>query len=271
MTAIPDIPAHLAGRPRSGGLVVPWITPATPGGLYLFGKVTDLAQYQCLTRNLCQVCGQPLGRRAVLFARESDLGYQCTAEPAVCLPCAAYSSRACPMLAGRRSWYRASEHPALAGIPPAADQLLRQAAPAELWYTVWVRDYDVIEHRPSPARSPHRGSESRRCASGPSRPPPDGTTLVPVRCPAPSVGTSRFFARAATTLAVRQQRIPQHDTTPRGTGVWTASAASAKPTPKRASMKEKTRNGQPCGDQWTVRRLTHRATLRHRRASSSPR
>ncbi|MET7396301.1 hypothetical protein ABZS66_22750 [Dactylosporangium sp. NPDC005572] len=150
MTATPDIPAHLAGRPRSGGLVVPWITPATRGGLYLFGKVTDLAQYQCLTRRLCQVCGQRLGERVVLFARESDLVYACTAEPAVCPPCAACSRRACPMLAGRRSQYRASGHPALTGVPPAADQLLRQAASAEPWYAVWVRDYDVIDHPAQP-------------------------------------------------------------------------------------------------------------------------
>ncbi|RKN20825.1 hypothetical protein D7147_08280 [Micromonospora musae] len=50
------------------------------------------------------------------------------------------------MLAGRRDRYRASEHPALAGIPVSDGQLRRQAAPAEPWYTVWVRDYDVIRH-----------------------------------------------------------------------------------------------------------------------------
>ncbi|GAA0403775.1 hypothetical protein GCM10009541_53670 [Micromonospora gifhornensis] len=150
MTATPDIPVQLAGRPRSGGLVVPWITPATSGGLHLFGTITARVQYQCLTRGLCQVCAQPLGRRAVLFARESDLLRHCTAEPAVCAPCAAYSRRACPMLAGRRSRYRAGGHPALAGIPAAADRLLRQAAPAEPWYAVWIRDYDVIAHPAQP-------------------------------------------------------------------------------------------------------------------------
>jgi len=150
VTATPDIPAHLAGRPRSGGLVVPWITPAAPGGRYLFGTVTGLVQYQCLLRRLCQVCGWRLGARAVLFARESDLVHQCTAEPAVCPPCAAYSRRACPMLAGRRHQYRASDHPALAGLPAAPDRLLRQAAPAEPWYAVWIRSFDVIDHPAQP-------------------------------------------------------------------------------------------------------------------------
>ncbi|QGN47995.1 hypothetical protein GKC29_14845 [Micromonospora sp. WMMC415] len=96
MTATHDIPVHLAGRPRTGGLVVPWSTPATSTKLHLFGKLTDLSQYRCLTRTLCQVCGNRLGQLAVLFARESDLTCQCTA-PAVCPPCASYSSRACPM------------------------------------------------------------------------------------------------------------------------------------------------------------------------------
>lgn len=150
MAVPPHIPVDLVRRALSSGLVVPWITPATAAGVHLFGKISDLSQYVCLSEDRCQVCGRPLPDRAVLFARESDLAYQCTAEPATCPPCAAYSARACPMLAGRRSHYRASEHPALAGVPEAADQVLRQAAPAERWYAVWVRQYDVIAHPAQP-------------------------------------------------------------------------------------------------------------------------
>ncbi|MFI5916484.1 hypothetical protein [Dactylosporangium sp. NPDC051541] len=149
MPATPDIPAHLIRRPRQGGLVVPWITPATPDGVALFGTVSDVAQHDCLLRSLCQICRQPLSRRAVLFARASDLGHACTAEPALCPPCAAYSRHACPMLAGRRTQYRATGHPALAAMPEGADAALRRAAPAEAWFPVWVADYDVVEH---PAR-----------------------------------------------------------------------------------------------------------------------
>lgn len=146
----PDIPVHLANRPRSGGLVVPWLTPATRTGLHLFGKIGDRSRYQCLSQNRCQVCGRPLPDRTVLFARESDLPYRCTAEPATCPPCAAYSARACPMLSGRRSHYRASEHPASAGIPTAADQALRQGNSAERWYAGWVRRYDLVAHPAQP-------------------------------------------------------------------------------------------------------------------------
>ena len=145
----PDIPVHLAGRPSQGGLVVPWITP-TKGGVHLFGTIDAHAQRACLHGRRCQVCGQRLPGRAVLFARPADLRNACTVEPATCPRCAAYSTHACPMLAGRRDRYRASGHPALAGLPPADDAHLRQAAPAESWFAVWVSDYDV---RPHPDRS----------------------------------------------------------------------------------------------------------------------
>ncbi|GIF69347.1 hypothetical protein Ais01nite_73820 [Asanoa ishikariensis] len=145
----PDIPVHLAGRQRQGGLVVPWITPAV-GGVHLFGTVIASAQRACLHGRLCQVCGQRLPGRSVLFARAADLRNRCTVEPATCPACAAYSTRACPMLSRRRDHYRASGHPALAGLPPSDDARLRQAAPAEPWFAVWVRDYDVRVH---PART----------------------------------------------------------------------------------------------------------------------
>jgi hypothetical protein len=150
MTRTPDIPRHLAGSRCVGGLVVPQVTPVSRTGVPLFGKISDLAQYRFLHGRRCQVCGQRFGDRAVLFARHSDFAYQCTAEPGVCPPCAVYSARACPMLAGRRDRHRTGEHPALAGIPVSNDQLLRMGAPAEDWYAVWVFAYDVVAH---PAQS----------------------------------------------------------------------------------------------------------------------
>ena len=145
----PDIPVHLTRRPRQGGLVVPWITPWV-GGVYLFGTVTDLTRTQCLQGRRCQVCRRPLTGRAVLFARASDLDHRCTVEPGTCPPCATYSARACPMLAGRRHQHRAHEHPALTGLPPASDEHLRRAAPAQQWFAVWVRGYDVLPHPAQP-------------------------------------------------------------------------------------------------------------------------
>jgi hypothetical protein len=151
-------PAHLAARPAAGGLVVPWITPWSHDKP-LFGQITDVAQWKSLLNRLCQVCGEQLPDRAVLFARASDLRHQCVSEPATCPACAAYSRMACPMLSGRLASYRSGEHPSLAGIPADFEQLLRRGAPAERWLMVWVQAYDVIDHpaKPgSPAASWHR-------------------------------------------------------------------------------------------------------------------
>jgi hypothetical protein len=141
--------AHLAGRPHAGGLVVPWITPHL-NGQYLFGTLTDLTQRHCLRQYRCQVCGQRLPERAVLFARTSDLDWMCTPEPATCPPCAWYSTRACPMLSGRIRQYRASQHPAVAGIPLPGSEALRLGASAESWYAVWVAWFDIIDHPAKP-------------------------------------------------------------------------------------------------------------------------
>src|SRR5947208_573753 len=81
----PPVPAHLAGRPTVGGLVVPAITPRTLDGRYLFGKLGDLTQQRCLRGYRCGVCATALPDKAVFFARPTDLFWQCTSEPAVYL------------------------------------------------------------------------------------------------------------------------------------------------------------------------------------------
>ena len=146
---VPPIPVHLAALPTVGGLVVPRITPQAVSGQYLFGNLSDVAQRRFLLGYRCQICGKPLPRRAVLFARTSDLLLMCTSEPAACPPCAHYSAQACPMLNGHLRHYRAGPHPARTGLPPTRQELARQGAPAESWFAVWVHDYTVIDH---PAR-----------------------------------------------------------------------------------------------------------------------
>ncbi|BCY08944.1 hypothetical protein [Actinoplanes sp. L3-i22] len=132
-----DIPVHLRHRPTSNGLVVPIATPRTPEGRFRFGLLADEHQRALLVEHRCQICGSPLGNRLILFARPADLRLACTSEPALCPPCAAYSTRACPMLAGRMARYRDR---------PSDD--LRQR-PADDWFAVWLADYRVVVH---PAR-----------------------------------------------------------------------------------------------------------------------
>lgn len=145
-----DIPAHLHHRPTSSGLVVPIATPRTADGQYLFGLLEGGRHWALLLGRRCQICGHRLGDRLILFARPADLLLSCTSEPAVCPPCAAYSTRVCPMLSGRMPHYRAQPRAAEAGLPASDDTALRRGRPADTWHAVWLDDYDVVPH---PARS----------------------------------------------------------------------------------------------------------------------
>ena len=120
-------------------------------GSHLFGTIDAHAQRACLHGRRCQVCGQRLPGRAVLFARAADLRNACTVEPATCPRCAAYSTRRVPD-AGR------APRPIPGQRPPGPGRHCRrpmtrtcaEAAPAEQWFAVWVSGYDV---RPHPDRS----------------------------------------------------------------------------------------------------------------------
>ncbi|MET8149118.1 hypothetical protein ACIBSW_39690 [Actinoplanes sp. NPDC049668] len=142
----PDIPVHLRQRPTSSGLVVPVPTPRTADGQYLFGLIERGQQQRLLHGRLCQICGQPLDGRLILFARPADLQLCGTSEPALCPPCAAYSSRACPMLSGRLAEYRRRPRTAFAGISADTGGHLRAGTHADPWFAVWVRGYDVVAH-----------------------------------------------------------------------------------------------------------------------------
>ncbi|MBE1467464.1 hypothetical protein H4W33_006476 [Kibdelosporangium phytohabitans] len=61
---VPPIPLSLQHLPTVGGLVVPWITPRTADGRYLFGSVDHDRMGRALVDRWCGVCGRPLEHRA---------------------------------------------------------------------------------------------------------------------------------------------------------------------------------------------------------------
>ncbi|MFD2422665.1 hypothetical protein [Amycolatopsis pigmentata] len=141
---VPPIPVWLSHLPTLGGLVVPWITPRTADGRYLFGSVDQDRMAQALKRRWCGVCGQPLGSRFVLMMRLSDLPRQCTNEPALHPQCSAYTTSACPMIGGRLDRYRTSRPRLDHTMLPSPDATKRQGASAEPWFAVWLATYRVI-------------------------------------------------------------------------------------------------------------------------------
>ena len=185
---VPAIPVRLAHRPTIGGLVVPYITPHTDDGRYLFGGVDPHRQWQCLNRRLCSVCGRALieqpGDRLILLMRLSDLPQQRTSEPALDPVCAAYTQAACPMVAGRLSHYRSTPMRLGPGMAPGADQAARLGAPAEPWFAVWL-------HRLPPGSRPPKRPAGRVVHRYPTTTHPSHHLAAPAALVAPRPSRSR--------------------------------------------------------------------------------
>jgi hypothetical protein len=141
--AVPPVPVWLVHRPTVGGLVVPWITPRTQDGRYLFGGLHPQRQPRALTERLCQICGRRLDRPQILLLRLQDLPRQRTSEPALHPVCAAYTAAACPMVAGRMRHYRATPMRLDPNMVSAADTAARLGQPAEPWFAVWLQRYEA--------------------------------------------------------------------------------------------------------------------------------
>lgn len=152
----PPVPVRLGDRPTVGGLVVPWISLETDRGHHL-GQVSQVRWQVCIHWQRCQTCGQRLDHKYVVVARVSDRERGYVAEPAMHPECAAYSAKACPMLAGAMDHYRT--HPqdmsqrtcpdpeCQCALIPAGDTDARAGAPAERFFSVWARwdDYRPAE------------------------------------------------------------------------------------------------------------------------------
>ncbi|MFV2172402.1 hypothetical protein ACFHW2_11530 [Actinomadura sp. LOL_016] len=99
------IPVRCAHRPTVRGLVVPWVTLNHPHAGHLLGQTRPDRVAACVRDRLCQTCGHTLGDRVVVICRPQDLA-DYSAEPGMHPECAAYSTRACPMLNGRMTHHR---------------------------------------------------------------------------------------------------------------------------------------------------------------------
>lgn len=140
----PSIPLSLSHLPVVGGLAVPWLTPRMADGRVLLGTVDHDRMNAALNNKWCGVCGKRLGDRTVLLLRLSDLPRCRTNEPGLHPHCAAYTIKACPMVAGRMAQYRSSPRDLDPEYSSGADAQHRQGAPREPWFSVWVESYDVI-------------------------------------------------------------------------------------------------------------------------------
>lgn len=167
------VPARLAAARRARGLVVPFITlshrdPARP----VWGMLDPARAHHVLWGKCCQICGQPLTDRVVVFIRSSDYLRGLSIEPGLHPECAHYSRRACPMLAGQQHHYHPNPALRLAhcGDPtcrcrawrdrdPDSRERPNDGRPVEAWYEAWIgiADYQVIADPGSQSSDPAVG------------------------------------------------------------------------------------------------------------------
>lgn len=157
----PDsIPERLAAAPTAQGMVVPYVTVAhRDRSRPVWGQLDRTRLLTALADRLCQIRGDPLEDPAVLYLRPADYLRGIAVEPATHRDCGIYSTRACPMLAGRTHRYNPVTHDRLTRCDdPACDcrhwirgepdpgDTPREGQPAEAWYEVEIElaDYRII-------------------------------------------------------------------------------------------------------------------------------
>jgi hypothetical protein len=153
----PPIPLALAHRPTIGGLVVPWVNIALADGGADFRGIHNSRWQRAWRAGLCQVCGQPLDGTvpAVLLGGPNQLDSYFDEAP-LHPWCATYTTKACPMVAGRLPHYadrpQVSHGPRGQVCPEAGCECAgwvphtrgdNGGAPAHPWWAVWCRSYSL--------------------------------------------------------------------------------------------------------------------------------
>jgi hypothetical protein len=140
--------AALLHRPTAAGLAVPWVTIFAADGRHLFGAVDATKHDMALHMRLCQIC-EPLHDLAVFAMRVGDMARMLSPESGMHPWCGWYSGRACPMLAGAMTHYRASSQ-----MPKLPDGMTmhafgdptgsRPAAKADTYFQVWAKHFRPV-------------------------------------------------------------------------------------------------------------------------------
>lgn len=198
------VPERLASRPTQGGLVVPWISVQLGAAGFDLGNMHTSRVNTCFYQKRCQICGHRIHGRIVFFLPDSTLPEMHAGEPPLHPECAAYSAKACPMLAGRMRHYRTSLSRAYGpagehcdrpgcdcgGWQPSSDGHASKAGqPAESWSAVWCADYTLTVPDEETGALVAKGSVPTRVMLGaridnPLKVRPVRTTTTAEECPA---------------------------------------------------------------------------------------
>ena len=134
---------------------MPWVSVELAGGSYDLGNMHNTRVNRCFVERRCQICGEHIGALVVFFLSTSGLADMSVGEPPVHPECAAYSKRACPMLAGRVDHYRRTPTRTeghrgeqcttpgcdCGGWIPTPGNSDNAGRSAEAWHMVWCNTY----------------------------------------------------------------------------------------------------------------------------------
>ncbi|MFB6392564.1 hypothetical protein [Polymorphospora lycopeni] len=146
------IPARCTHRPLAGGRVVPHISVVLADGRPVLGAVHRSKAMRCISEFRCQICGDPLGSPMVVFVTDAQLADRYSPEAALHPECAAYSRKACPVLAGQVDTLRGVDrHVGSACSEPgcdcagwvASDGPSVRGREVGRWWAVWLDSYAI--------------------------------------------------------------------------------------------------------------------------------
>ncbi|MFF3228874.1 hypothetical protein ACFYV7_39200 [Nocardia suismassiliense] len=169
------IPDRLTDAPRSGGMVVPYVTLSHRDRTRpVWGKMHAPATRRVWRHKLCQICGQPLTDWVVVYLRPVDYRRALALEPGMHPECAYYSASACPVLAGRIDRYHPDpdRHLALCGDRLCGCRIWQRVTdepteltgqPAEAWYEAWLplSNYTIVTDHGNDTTPPTTGVDLR--------------------------------------------------------------------------------------------------------------
>lgn len=137
----------------------PWVNVELGDGGIDFRRQHRSRAERAITGRLCQVCGQPLRHPLVLLGGPGELRTLVFSEPPLHPECAVYTSRACPMVAGRMDGARVgaslSEGPRGAScfdptcdcggwVPAEQERTVNEPQDPQPWYAIYASDYTPI-------------------------------------------------------------------------------------------------------------------------------
>lgn len=137
------MPARVAALPRNPvGYPIPWFVAVQSDGSRDFRIASLDRMAEAVNRQLCWVCGQPLGSYVAFTLGPMCAVNRVSAEPPCHRDCALYSAMVCPFLSNPAMRRREIRDPQDPLIAPAGHAILRNPGVALVWVT---RSYQAFQ------------------------------------------------------------------------------------------------------------------------------